>query len=137
MKVISAKKFEEQQKRVKYIVLGLVGVFLLGVAFVLYNYLQTKGRVAVPKDISQVKQMVERLQSDGLVLTFNSKAAEMKVDETAWQDKSADEKMGMILQIARYCASQNGTNELKLKVTGNRASTPVAEMGASGIRIYR
>ena len=137
MKVISAKKFEEQQRRTKYIVIGLFVVFLLGASFVLYNYLQVKGRVSIPKDLNQVELMVKTLEKEGLVLSFNPATAEMKVDETIWQDKSADEKMGMVLQIAKYCASRNKSTELKLKVIGNRTSGVVAEMGSSGIRIYR
>jgi hypothetical protein len=137
MKVISAKKFEEQQRRTKYIIISLVAVFLLGVAFVLFNYLQIKGRVSVPKDLGQVELMLKTLEKEGLVVSFNPASAEMKVDETAWQDKSTDEKMGMVLQIARYCADRNKSSELRLKVIGNRTSAIVAEMGSSGLRINR
>jgi hypothetical protein len=137
MKVISAKKFEEQQHRIRYIVIGLFVVFALGLGFVLFNYFQIKGRVSVPKDIRQVELMVKTLEKEGLVLSFNPTSAEMKVDETIWQDKSTDEKMGMVLQIARYCASRNNSRELKLKVIGNHTGAVVAEMGSSGIRINR
>ena len=137
MKVISAKKFEEQQRRIRYIVIGLFAAFVLGLGFVLFNYFQLKGRVSVPKDVRQVELMVKTLEGEGLILSFNPASAEMKVDETIWQEKSTDEKMGMVLQIARYCASRNNSSVLTLKVTGNRTSAVVAEMGSSGIRIYR
>lgn len=132
MKVADAEMQERRQKRI-IIILFSLGV--LGLSFVVYDYLRIVNRASFQEDLAQVDPVVARWKADGLVQSFDPELATLVVDENRWRKQAKEAKAGIITQLARYCAKKKNSNTWSLKVLGGGSFETLGELGPSGLRI--
>ncbi|MEP0823294.1 MAG: hypothetical protein HRF44_10645 [Ignavibacterium sp.] len=133
VRTIDQAEAEDRRQRIIIITLFAIGIF--GLSYLVYDYLQIVDRVAIPENINAVDPIVARWQAEGLVDAFDVPQARLVVNETAWDSKERDEKIGIITQLARYCAEKNAETRWRLTVVGKRSSAILGEIGSSGLRI--
>jgi hypothetical protein len=133
LKVIRAEEVEAEARRQKLIIVTLSALCLVGLAYLVYDYIRITNRISLPENISETDVVVRRLQEEGLVESFDVARARLVVDEEHWKKKSREEQIGIVTQLARYTAQQNKSRVWSLSVYGRRSSTPLAELGRSGL----
>ncbi len=131
-KVVDQDKKERQQKRV---VLTLFSICVLGFSYLVYDYFSIVNHTALPEDFAQVDQTVKAWQMNGLVDRFEPSTAKLVVDEDKWHKMTRVEKIGVVTQLARYCADQKRDQAWAFEVVGNRTSSVVGELGSRGLLI--
>lgn len=131
-KVVDEDKRERQQKRV---VLTLFSVCILGFSYLIYDYFNIVNHTALPEDFAQVDQTVQTWQMNGLVAHFEPAKAKLVVDEDKWDKMTKAEKIGVVTQLARYCADKKNDQSWAFEVVGNRTSSVVGELGSRGLVI--
>ena len=132
VRIIDADK-EDRRQRITIITLFMIG--LLGISYLVFDYLRIVDRVSIPEDVNKVDPIVQQWEQEGLVTSFDAQKAVLTVNEEKWDERKKDEKVGIIVQLARYCAKKNNTPNWSLKVVGNRSMATLGEMGQSGLVI--
>lgn len=133
VRLIADAEAEDRRQRILIISLFAVGIF--GVSYLIYDYLQIINRATLPESITAVDPIVARWRDEGLVDSFDATNARLVVYEQVWDDKDREEKIGIVTQLARYCAEKNKTTKWKLTVLGKSSSVVLGEIGSSGLRI--
>ena len=136
IEVRSAAEAEKADRRQKRIIGGLFLLGFLGVAYAVYDYTQIMDRAAMPQELTAVDPVIQRWKAAGLVHDFDPKTALLVVDEGQWGDKGRPEKIGIITQLARYCASQRNVSTWELTVKGRQSSATLGEFGPNGIKVF-
>ena len=131
-KVVDEDKRERQQKR---IVLTLFSICILGFSYLVYDYFNIVNHTALPEDFAQVDQVVKGWESNGLVSDFEPAKARLVVNEDKWERMTKEEKIGVVTQLARYCADRQREQSWAFEVVGNRTSSVVGELGSRGLVI--
>ncbi len=131
-KVADEEKKERQQKRV---VLVLFSVCLLGFSYLVYDYFSIVNHTALPEDLGKVDQTIQTWEATGLVSNFEPAKAKLVVDEDKWNKMTKAEKVGVVTQLARYCASRKSEPMWSFEVVGSRTSSVVGELGTKGLII--
>jgi hypothetical protein len=131
-KVVDEDKKERQQKRV---VIILFSVCLLGFSYLVYDYFGIVNRTTLPENFAQVDETVKSWEMNGLVYRFEPAKAKMIVDEAKWDRMTKTEKIGVVTQLARYCAEGKRDQAWAFEVVGNRSSSVIGELGARGLVI--
>lgn len=136
MAVLKVKRVEDAEaeaRRQKIIIIVLSSLCLVGFSYLVYDYIRITNRISLPENISQTDVVVRRLQAEGLVDTFDATRARLVVYEEHWNKKSREERIGIITQLARYCAQQNKEKIWLLSVYGKQSSALLGELGRSGL----
>lgn len=133
LKVKRVEDAEAETRRQNMIIIALSSICLVIFAYLIYDYIRITNRIAFPEDISQTDLVVRRLQEEGVVDTFDPKRARLVVYEKAWNNKSREERIGIITQLARYSAQQNREAVWLLSVYGKQSSSLLGELGSSGL----
>jgi hypothetical protein len=131
-KVVDEDKRERQQKR---IVSLLFSICILGFSYLVYDYFSIVNHTALPENFAQVDQTVKSWQMNGFVYRFEPTKAKMVVDEDKWDRMTKQEKIGVVTQLARYCAEGKRDQAWAFEVVGNRTSSVIGELGAKGLVI--
>ena len=131
VRIIADAEKEDRRQRIIMITLFAIGIF--GISYLVYDYTQIVNRVSIPEDISQVDPVVQQWERDGLVSSFDSKNGILVVEEGKWNSRKKAEKVGIIVQLARYCAEKNNSPTWNLKVIGNQSKAVLGGMGQSGL----
>ena len=131
-KVVDEEKRERKQKRV---MVALFSVCVLGFSYLFYDYFNIVNHTTLPEDLSAVGETVDSWKSNGLVTSFDALQEKIIVREDRWSKLSKREKIGIVTQLARYCAEEQKAGQWKLKVIGNRSSSVVGELGDRGLVI--
>jgi hypothetical protein len=131
-KVVDEDKKDRQQKRV---VIILFSVCLLGFSYLVYDYFGIVNRTTLPENFAQVDETVKSWQMNGLVYRFEPAKSKMIVDEAKWDRMTKTEKIGVVTQLARYCAEGKRDQAWAFEVVGNRSSSVIGELGARGLVI--
>lgn len=131
-KVVDEDRKERRQKRV---VLVLFSVCLLGFSYLVYDYFNIVNHTALPADLSQVDQTLQTWETNGLVSNFEPAKAKLVVDEDKWNKMTKAEKIGIVTQLARYCATGKSEPLWSFEVVGNKTSAVVGELGTKGLII--
>jgi hypothetical protein len=92
-------------------------------------------RVALSPSLSAVDPVIEQWKASGLVHSFDAMRATLVVNEGEWETKNRPEKIGIITQLARYCADKNNSQSWGLTVKGRSTSATLGEMGPKGILV--
>lgn len=132
VRIVDADKEERRQKRT---IIVLFSVGILGLSYLVYDYTQIISRASIPENLNQVDPIIEKWQMDGLVQSFDAAKAKLVVHEQAWQDRRKEEKVGIVTQLARYCAQKNNSTVWTLTVVGSRNAQVLGEFGSSGLII--
>ena len=131
-KVVDEDKRERQQKR---IVSLLFSICILGFSYLVYDYFNIVNHTALPENFAQVDQTVKSWEMNGFVYRFEPTKAKMVVDEDKWERMTKQEKIGVVTQLARYCAEGKRDQAWAFEVVGNRTSSVIGELGARGLVI--
>jgi hypothetical protein len=135
---MTVQKIEDAQKeerRQKWIVVTLFTLGFAGLAYLVFDYVNIMNRTVLPEKLSGVAPAVEEWKAAGFVYAFDAKKSELIVDELKWQEKKREEKVGIVTQLARYCASTNRSSSWGMRVVGRRSSTLLGEIGQAGLVI--
>jgi len=133
VRTIAEANSEDRRQRIVIISLFVMG--LSGLSYLVYDYLQIIDRAAIPEEIAAVDPIVAQWRAEGLVDSFDPANAKLVVHEHAWGKKGREEKIGIVTQLARYCAEKNNVTKWKLTVLGKSSSVILGEIGTSGLRI--
>ena len=131
-KVIDEDKKERQQKRV---VIALFSVCIIGFSYLVYDYFTIVNHAAIPEDFAQVDQTINGWKSNGLVSSFDPSKEQLVVNEEKWNKLSKREKIGIVTQLARYCAAEKQRAAWKFEVVGSNTSSVVGQLGSKGLVI--
>jgi hypothetical protein len=131
-KVVDEDKRERRQKRIMAV---LFSVCIFGFSYLLYDYFNIVNRTSLPEDLSAVSQTINGWKSNGLVTSFDPSQDKIVVREDRWDTLSKREKIGIVTQLARYCAEENKSVPWKVRVIGNQTSSVVGELGERGLVI--
>jgi len=132
VRIIDADK-EDRRQRITIIALFTIGI--LGVSYLVYDYVSIVDRVSIPEDINKIDPIVQQWKNEGLVFSFDSQKGVLVVEEDKWNERERDDKAKIIIQLARYCAKKNNSPNWNLKVLGSRSKSTIGEMGPSGLMI--
>lgn len=132
VRIVDADK-EDRRQRITIIALFSIGI--LGISYLVYDYMSIVDRVSIPEDISKIDPIVQQWEQEGLVSSFDSQKGVLVVEEGKWDERKKDEKVGIIVQLARYCAKKNNSPNWNLRVVGSRSRATLGEMGQSGLVI--
>lgn len=131
-KVVDEDKRERQQKR---IVLILFSVCVIGFSYLIYDYFNIVNHTALPEDFAQIDQTISSWKANGLVANFEPAKAKLVVNEDKWNKMTRQEKVGVVTQLARYCATGKREPTWAFEVVGSRTSSVVGELGTKGLVI--
>lgn len=135
MKILDAKKVEEQDRRQKRVMIALFSICFVGLSYLVYDYIQIIDRTSLPENLNEVDGVVARWKAEGFVNSFDVSAAKLVVNENVWERRRREEKVGIITQLGRYCAEKNKSDMWALKVVGNNTSAVLGELGRTGLSI--
>ncbi len=131
-RVADEEKKERQQKR---IVLVLFSICMVGFSYLVYDYYKIVNHASLPADLGQVEQAISGWRADGLVSDFEPAKAKLVVDEDRWKKMTREEKIGIVTQLARYCASGKSEPMWSFEVVGSKTSSVMGELGSKGLVI--
>jgi hypothetical protein len=131
MAVIRVADVEKKELRQKRLIAVLFAFCIAGFAYVGYYYYDITNRASLPEDLTQVDDTITKWQVDGLVSRFSASEAKLTVNRDRWSKLSRPERVGIVTQLARYCAHEGLT--WKFKVVEDRSLAVVAEVGAKGL----
>ena len=135
MAVTNAADEEKKERRQKVVIILLFAVCLSGFSYLGYDYFQIVNRSTLPENFAGVDQTVASWQSTGLVEKFDVSTAKLVVDGQRWKSMSKVEKIGVVTQLARYCAGEKKRETWTLKVVDNATSSVVGEIGDRGLMV--
>lgn len=122
-----------EERRQKRIILILFSVCALGASYLVYDYFSILNRATMPENLNDVEAVVAQWQAMGLVQSFDSYRAILTVNEEKWMERPREERVGIITQLARYCAERNKEEVWTLKVFSSGTSATLGEMGRNGL----
>lgn len=131
VRIIADADREDRRQRIVMITLFVIGI--LGVSYLVYDYTRIINHVSIPEDVNMVDPVVQQWEREGLVSSFDSKNGILVVEEGKWNLRKKSEKVGIIVQLARYCAEKNNSTTWNLKVIGNQSKAMLGGMGQSGL----
>ncbi len=135
VEVRSAAQADKEDRRQKRIIITLFVIGFIGLGYAVYDYLDLVGHTALPQNLSQVDPVIEQWKASGLVHSFDAPNSTIVVNESQWAGKKRPEKIGIITQLARYCAEKNNSGTWALTVKGQNTSVTLGEMGPRGILV--
>ncbi|HEY6951814.1 MAG TPA: hypothetical protein VI758_05370 [Bacteroidota bacterium] len=115
--------------------IALFSICIFGFSYLVYDYFNIVNRTTMPEDFAKTDQTVRNWQSSGLVYRFDALQGKLVVNEDKWNVMTKQEKIGIVTQLARYCADQKKTDNWAFEVVGNRTSSVVGQLGARGLVI--
>lgn len=132
VRIVDADKEARRQKR---FIIVLFSIGFLGLSYLVYDYTQIISRTSIPENLTQLDPIIEKWQMDGLVQSFDATKGKLVVNEQAWEDRRKEEKVGIVTQLARYCAQKNNSSVWTLTVVGSRSAKVLGEFGSGGLII--
>lgn len=130
--VAEEEKKERQQRRLLIVLFALC---VAGFSYLIYDYFDIVNRTTLPEDLASVNMTVDGWKSKGLVTSFNPTEDRIVVSEEKWSSLTKAEKIGIVTQLARYCADEKRKEAWKIQVLGNRTSAVMGELGTRGLII--
>jgi len=133
IEVKSVTQAEREDRRQRRIIASLFVFGILGLAYAFYDYYQIVNHVTIPQDLEAVDPAVASLKASGLVEDFDVAQHVITVNEGKWSERKRPEKIGIITQLARYCADKNKSASWALTVRGHATSATLSELGPKGL----
>ncbi len=135
MAVRTIEKADAEDRRQRLVMISLFSIGILVLSYLVYDYVQIINRATMPENLEAIDPIVAQWRAEGLVDSFDAAQARVIVNESAWNRKSRDEKIGIVTQLARYCAEKSPDRKWRITVLGKRSSAVLGEIGNSGLRI--
>ncbi len=124
---------EKEDRKQRILIVTLFAIGTLGISYLVYDYMRIINHVALPEDPNQVDPIVLQWKQEGLVSSFDPEKALLVVEESKWNERDKDTKIGIIVQLARYCAQKNNSSSWAVRVVGSTSRATLGEMGQSGL----
>ena len=135
MAVRTIEKAESEDRRQRIIIISLFSIGILVLSYLVYDYMRIINRATLPEDLDAIEPIVAQWRVEELVDSFDAALAKVVVNEDEWDKKDRDEKIGIVTQLARYCAEKSPDRKWKITVLGKRSMVVLGEIGTSGLRI--
>jgi hypothetical protein len=133
MTVRNAVDVEKKERREKRLVVGLFAFCIAGFSLIFYHYFDIINRASLPEDLAQVENTVEDWRTSGLVERFDATKATLVVNDDRWKAMRKEEKLGIVTQLARFCADASKKESWKLQVVESKSLAVVGELGDRGL----
>jgi hypothetical protein len=133
MTVRNAADVERKEKREKSLIVGLFAFCFVGFSLVFYHYIDIVNRSSLPEELAQVEDTVEEWRTSGLVERFDASQARLIVNDDRWKAMRKEEKLGIVTQLARFCADASKKETWKLQVVESKSLAVVGEIGDRGL----
>ena len=124
-----------EDRRYYATVTTLFSVGIMGLCYLVYDYVHVMNHVSLPQSSVQIDPVVEELQQGGLVKGFDVNRAELVVAEDDWNSKPRAEKAGIIARLGRYCAEKHQTDTWSLKVVGSNSMAVLGGIDQRGMHV--
>lgn len=124
---------DKEDRRQRVLVIALFAFGILGISYLVYDYVRIINHVALPEDPNLIDPVVLKWKQEGLVSSFDSKNGLLVVNEQKWNSRDRESKVGIIVQLARYCAQKNNSSSWAFKVVGMSSQLTLGEMGQAGL----
>ncbi|MCI0707121.1 MAG: hypothetical protein L0Y80_06545 [Ignavibacteriae bacterium] len=135
VRVKTVAQVQREDRRQTMIIVVLSAMCLSGFGYVIYDYVQITNRIVLPEQLSDVDAAVRQLEADGLVMSLDVPHARLVVSDAEWSELSHEEKVGLITQLARYCAEKNQAEFWALTVVGGSSRAILGELGLMGLNV--
>jgi hypothetical protein len=135
MTVTRVEEVDRKERQQKRVVIVLFSLCFVGFAYLFYDYFNIVNHTTLPENFAQVDQTMQQWQATGLVYRFDPAQRRLVVNEDKWNSMSKVEKIGIVTQLARYCAEPRKEPSWAFEVVGNRTSSIVGELGSRGLVI--
>jgi hypothetical protein len=135
MAVRTIEKADAEDRRQRAIIISLFSVGILVLSYLVYDYMRIINRATLPENLDAIDPIVAQWRAEGLVDSFDAAQAKVVVNEAEWDRKDRDEKIGIVTQLARYCAEKSPDRKWKITVLGKRSLVVLGEIGNSGLRV--
>ena len=132
-KIRTVAQVEKEDRRQTLIIIFLSALCLCGFSYVIYDYVQITNRIPLPQKLSEMDGVVKQLEEQGLVVSFNVSQSKLFVSGENWSNLSHEEKVGLITQLARYCADKNKSEMWTLTVVDYRSTLLLGQLGTTGL----
>lgn len=135
MAVRTIEKADAEDRRQRVIIISLFSVGILVLSYLVYDYMRIINRATLPENLDAIDPIVAQWRAEGLVDSFDASLAKVVVNEVEWDRKDRDEKIGIVTQLARYCAEKSPDRKWRITVMGKRSLVVLGEIGSSGLRV--
>jgi len=135
MAVRTIEKADAEDRRQRLIIISLFSLGILVLSYLVYDYMRIINRTTLPEDFDAIDPIVAQWRAEGLVDSFDAAQAKVVVNEAEWDRKDRDEKIGIVTQLARYCAEKSPDRKWRITVLGKRSLVVLGEIGHSGLRV--
>ncbi|MBI3003907.1 MAG: hypothetical protein HYY49_00650 [Ignavibacteriales bacterium] len=124
-----------EERRQKRTLITLFSIVFLGLGFVVWDYFRIINITPLPENPSSYDMLVEQWKSEGFVKSLDMTKAVLVVNETQWDQRKRQQKVGIVTQLARYVAEKKGSQSWVLQVVGQGKGNVLAEIGNAGLRV--
>lgn len=124
-----------EERRQKRILVSLFSVVFLGLVFVVWDYFRIINVTPLPESTSSYDLLVDQWKAEGFVKSLDVTKAVLVVNETQWEKRKRQQKVGIVTQLARYVAEKKGSQSWVLQVVSQGNGNVLAELGNSGLRV--
>jgi hypothetical protein len=131
----SVTTVEAEERRQRKILLTLSSVVFVGLIFIVYDYFRIVNAHPLPEKTSQYEAILEKWKAEGFIKTFDLQNSVLVVNEAQWETRTRPEKIGVVTQLARYCAEKKKSQSWVLQVVGQNQGRVIAEMGNAGLKL--
>jgi hypothetical protein len=133
MTVRNVVDVENKERREKRLVGGLFAFCIAGFSLIFYHYIDVINRPSLPEDLAQVEQTIEDWHTSGLIERFDAPKARLVVNDDRWKSMRKEQKLGIVTQLARFCADASKKESWKLQVIESKSLAVVGELGDKGL----
>lgn len=126
---------DKEDRKYRAIAGTLFFVGILGVSYLVYEYVQVMNWSSLPPGSDDLGQVLAEWKQEGLVRSFDVEKSELVVEERGWERRKPAEKVGIMTRLARYCAEEKQSDQWSLRVVGSRSLTVLGKIDQSGLHV--
>lgn len=124
-----------EERRQQRTLITLFSIVCVGLALIVWDYYRIVNVTPLPENTSSYDLLVEQWKTEGFVKSLDVTKSVLVVNETLWEKRKRPQKVGIVTQLARYCAEKKGSHAWVLQVVGQGHGNVLAEIGNSGLRV--
>ena len=128
-------KIGDYERRQRKFLIALMFLVILGLGYFIYFDYQKSNITLLPASPSQFGPQIAAWKEENFIRSFDIAHATIFVDEEQWTNRTRKEKLDFVVQLARYCAKKNRSQQWTLQVLGFETKRALAEIGKEGLRV--
>lgn len=114
----------------------LLPLVILGGAIVMFDYMERLNTDDIfTEDKDTQRQIIEKWTRGGFIIEFNVASCTCTFNEDRWRTYEEEEKIGITLMLASYCANTSGKEKSDLTIRGSITGAILATLGDSGVEL--